>query len=70
MPLSFSKTGESVKISRINGNESVKKHLSDLGFVVGEKVSVISAIGNGNIIVKVKETRVAIDRMLADKIIV
>lgn len=68
--MSFSKTGDVVQVSRINGNESVKKHLSDLGFVVGEKVSVISAIGNGNIIVKVKDSRVAIDRLLADKIIV
>lgn len=69
MPLSFANVGESYIIKRIVGNEKVKAHLENLGFVPGGTVSVISEI-SGNIIVNVKESRVAVSKVLAQKIIV
>ena len=56
-------------IKRIGGNPEVKQHLKNLGFVVGAVVSLINTIG-GNVIVKVKESRVAISQELAQKIMV
>jgi ferrous iron transport protein A len=56
-------------IRKIGGSPEVRKHLENLGFVVGGSVSVISTIG-GNLIVKVKEARVAISKEMAQKIMV
>ena len=69
MPLTLADTGESFVSKRIGGKPEVRKHLENLGFVVGSNVSVINAIG-GNIIVKVKEARVAISQEMAQKIMV
>lgn len=69
MPLYSANAGESYTITRIGGTPEVKKHLEDLGFSVGGKVTVISVI-NGNMIVSVRETRVAVSRELAMKIMV
>ena len=69
MPLSYAAPGEESVIRRIGGNPEVKKHLENLGFVVGGNVKVITAL-NGNVIVKVKESRVAIDEEMARKIMV
>ena len=69
MPLSYAKMGEGNIIRRIGGNPEVKKHLEDLGFVVGGTVTIVSAIG-GNLIVNVKDSRVAIGRDMANKIMV
>ena len=69
MPLTLADTGESFVIKRIGGKPEVRKHSENLGFVVGSNVSVINAIG-GNIIVKVKEARVAISQEMAQKIMV
>ncbi len=69
MPISLAKTGESQIIKRIGGNPEVKKHLEDLGFHVGSEVQVVSAL-NGNLILKVKESRVAVNDELARKIMV
>ena len=69
MPLLSANTGESYTIVRIGGTAEVKKHLEDLGFTVGGNVSVIAAMG-GNLIVKVRDTRVAVSRELAMKIMV
>ena len=69
MPLTLADTGESFVIKRIGGKPEGRKHLENLGFVVGSNVSVINAIG-GNIIVKVKEARVAISQEMAQKIMV
>ena len=69
MPLVLSEPGETQIIKRIGGNPEVKKHLADLGFNVGGEVSVVSMLG-GNLIVKVKESRVAVDEALARKIMV
>lgn len=69
MPLLSANRGESYTITRIGGSAEVKKHLEDLGFTVGGKVTVISEMA-GNLIVNVKETRVAVSRELALKIMV
>lgn len=67
MPLLFAPIGEEVEIKRISGSQEVKQHLADLGFNVGGKCRVVSQL-NGNLIVAVKESRIALDRSLAEKI--
>ena len=69
MPLLFAKPGEAVSINKISGKEEICRHLENLGFVVGSMVTVVSSIG-GNLIVNVKESRVAISREMAQKIMV
>ena len=69
MPLSYANPGENITIKNVGGSPDVTKHLENLGFVVGGDVSVISTL-NGNVIVKVKETRVAISDEMARKIMV
>ena len=67
MPLVVAPTGEEQMIKRIGGSEEVKRHLQELGFVPGGFVTVVNEIG-GNLIVNVKESRVAVDKQLAQKI--
>ena len=69
MPLILAAAGETNTIRKVSGNPEVKKHLEDLGFVVGGEVTVVSAIG-GNLIVNVKESRITISREMAGKIMV
>ena len=69
MPLTFADVGTDYVVRRIGGKPEVKKHLENLGFVVGTGVSVINTIG-GNVIVKVKESRVAISEEMARKIMI
>lgn len=69
MPLSLANVGEDNIIKKIGGKPEVKKHLENLGFVVGGTVKVISAFG-GNVIVTVKEVRVAISEEMARKIMI
>ncbi len=69
MPLLLATPGESNIIKKIGGNPEVKAHLADLGFVVGGDVMVVNEIG-GNIIVNVKEARVALSREMAQKIMI
>ncbi|HAJ66106.1 MAG: FeoA family protein [Eubacteriales bacterium] len=69
MPLTLTNDGEEAIIRHIGGSPDVKRHLEDLGFVPGENVRIISRIG-GNVIVVVKETRLAIDQAMAAKIMV
>ncbi len=69
MPLSFANPGETNIIKKIGGKPEVKQHLEDLGFIVGSQVTVVSAF-SGNVIVTVKETRVAISQEMASKIMV
>lgn len=69
MPLMFANVGEENIIKKVGGNPETKKHLENLGFVAGAGVIIISEIG-GNIIVNVKESRVAISREMAQKIMV
>ena len=69
MPLSMAEKEKEFIIRRIGGNPEVKKHLEDLGFHIGGTVSVVSKLGD-NVIVKVKESRVAVSEELARKIMV
>ena len=69
MPLTFANAGEENIIRKIGGKPEVRKYLENLGFLVGGQVSVIAQI-SGNVIVKVKDTRVAISREMAQKIMV
>ncbi len=69
IPLSYANPGEESVIRRIGGSPEVKKHLENLGFVVGGTVTVVTSL-NGNVIVKVKESRVAIDDEMAHKIMI
>ena len=69
MPLFLANTGEENIIQRVGGSPEMKKHLEDMGFVAGSEVTVLNTIG-GNLIVKVKESRVAISREMAQKIMI
>lgn len=69
MPLPLANVGEEYLIRRVGGNPEVKKHLEDLGFVAGGTATLITVL-NGNVIVKVKEARVAISEEMARKIMV
>ena len=69
MPLTFADIGEEKKKKKIGGKPEVKQHLENLGFVTGGTVRVVSAIG-GNLIVNVKESRVAINKEMASKIMI
>lgn len=69
MPLTICNIGEEHVIKKVGGNPDARKHLENLGFVVGSTVAIISTLG-GNLIVKIKESRVAINREMAAKIMV
>lgn len=69
MPLTLAEVGEENIIKKIGGKQEVKAHLETLGFVVGGAVTVVSAIG-GNVIVNVKEARIAVSREMAQKIMI
>ena len=69
MSLTLANAGEENTILRVGGSAEVKKHLADLGFVAGAAVNVVSSLG-GNVIVKVKESRVAISEEMARKIMI
>ena len=69
IPLSLADTGKEQTIKKIGGNAEVRQHLENLGFVTGGSVAIISVM-NGNAIVKVKESRIAISEELARKIMV
>ena len=69
MPLTFAPMGEERQIVKINGRDTVQKHLANLGFVTGAQVTVIAEL-NGNMILKVRETRVALDKAMAGRILV
>ena len=69
MPLTFASVGEENIIKKIGGTPEVKKHLENLGFVVGGSVTIVNTLG-GNLIVNVKEARVAISEEMARKIMI
>lgn len=69
MPLTLANVGEDNIIKKVGGSAEVKKHLENLGFVAGGNVKVITSMA-GNIIVNVKEARVAISKEMAQKIMV
>ena len=69
IPLNFAEIGKECVIKKISGSPEVKKHLENLGFVIGGNATVMNAIG-GNVIVKVKEARIALDAKMANKIMI
>nr|WP_027871973.1 FeoA family protein [[Eubacterium] cellulosolvens] len=69
LPLNMADAGQTLVIKKIGGTVEVKKHLEDLGFYVGGDVCIVSSLG-GNLILKVKEARIALSEQLAQKIMV
>ncbi len=69
VPLTYADVGSEQIIRKVGGSPEVKKHLEDLGFVVGGSATLISMIG-GNVIIKVKESRIALSREMAQRIMV
>ena len=69
LPLTLAKPGEKVEIRKITGQDQVRQHLAELGFVVGATAVVVSEIA-GNLIVQVKESRIALDKSMAMRIMV
>ena len=69
MPLTFCTIGQNFIVKRLSGDSAVRQHLNELGFSVGSPVTVLSSFG-GNVIVKVKESRIALDHKLASRIMV
>ena len=67
MPLAMAKPGETVVIRKITGKDEVRQHLAELGFVVDEAVTGVSELG-GNLILQVKDSRIALDRAMANRI--
>ena len=69
MPLGMAGVGETNIIRKITGKDEVRQHLAELGFVVGEQVTVINELG-GNMILSVKDSRIALDKTMAMRIMV
>ena len=69
MPLTMAKPGETVVIRKITGKDEVRQHLADLGFVVDSPVTVVSEI-SGNLILQVKDSRIALDKTMANRVMI
>lgn len=69
LPITFAKSGEIVTIKKISGNDNVRAHLAEMGFVVDAQVTVVNTI-SGNLILQVHESRVALDKSMASRILV
>ena len=69
MPLTLASVGEKNYIKKITGKDEVRQHLATLGFVVGESVTIVSTL-SGNLILNIKDTRVALDKNMASRIMV
>ena len=69
MPLTMAKTGDTVTIRKITGRVEVRQHLAELGFVVDSDVTVVSEI-TGNLILQVKDSRIALDKTMANRIMI
>lgn len=69
MPLTYAKPGQSNQIVRITGRDDVRRHLANLGFVEGAHVTVVSELA-GNLILNVKDSRVALDKSMAGRIFI
>lgn len=69
MPLTLAKQGEPVIIRKITGKDALRQHLAELGFVMDATVTVVSQLG-GNLIVQVKDSRIALDRTMAGRIMI
>ena len=69
MPLTMASTGETKQIKKVGGREEIRRHLENLGFVTGTDVTVVSQLG-GNVIVSVKDSRIAISSEMANRFMV
>ena len=69
MPLTMARPGETVTIRKITGKDEIRQHLAELGFVVDSDVTVVSEIA-GNLILQVKGSRVALDKTMANRIMI
>ncbi len=69
MPLTMAKAGETVTIGKITGKDEIRLHLAELGFVVGSRVTVVNEIA-GNLILQVKDSRIALDKTMANRIMI
>jgi len=69
MPLTLARPGEVNTIKKISGRDNVRHHLEDLGFVVGEHVTVVSVI-SGDVILNIKGSRIALNRDMAQRIMI
>ena len=69
LPWTMAKAGETVTIRKITGKDEVRLHLAELGFVVDSQVTIVNEIA-GNLIVQVKESRLALDKTMANRIMV
>ena len=69
MPLALSQPGQEMRVCRITGQNEVRRRLAELGFVIGGDVSVVNEVG-GNLIVQVKDGRIALDKAMANRIFV
>ena len=69
MPLTMARAGETVTIPKITGRDEVRQHLAEMGFVVDSNVTVISEVA-GNLILQVKDSRIALDKSMANRIMI
>ena len=69
MPLTMAKSGERVTVRKITGKDEIRQHLAELGFVVDSDITVVSEIA-GNLIVQVKGSRIALDKSMANRIMI
>ncbi len=69
MPLTMARPGETVTIRKITGKDEVRQHLAELGFVVDSAITVVSELG-GNLILQVKDSRIALDKTLANRVMI
>ena len=69
MPLTMANPGETVTIRKITGKDEVRQHLAELGFVVDSDITIVTQL-SGNLIVQVKDIRVALDRSMANRIMI
>ena len=69
MPLTMARPGETVTIRKITGKDEVRQHLAELGFVVDGTVTVVSEIA-GNLILQVKDSRIALDKSMANRVMI
>ena len=69
IPLTMARQGERVTIRKITGKDEVRQHLAELGFVVDSQVTVVSQLA-GNLILQVKDSRIALDKTMANRIMI
>lgn len=69
MPLTMARAGEKSYIQKITGKDEVRQHLAELGFVVGGEVTVVSELA-GNMIISIKDSRIALDKTMANRIMI